>query len=321
MVSSAVVFDSSAHHFDPAPSAKPSKGPAPPLWTAPGEHEYSFAMMPLEAPPSATRAGAAGSMTVLFRRVMTFTAPDLVEEAAPKPPTVHLDPYRRNPRRHSHLDPIRQSTGAPPQREALAPIGSAGRGRGPPAVLLDSPPSSRSSRGLPIYRTDDGGHAHGSDLSGHQAELGDRTRDRAAEVEAMQVEEERRYAAAHGLRHGVHSASQRASNHGFIPVHADGGAAASVFEQQREIQWQAQAQQAQYLAYLAATQQQQLQAAGWPDAATVYAQYVAQSYPRYGNYGAESATGPTEPKALMGPKVTNSPMKPRKGPRTGGFGR
>jgi hypothetical protein len=93
-----------------------------------------------------------------------------------------------------------------------------------------------------------------------------------------------------------------------------------VFEQQREIQWQAQAQQAQYLAYLAATQQY---AAGWPDAANhIYAQYMAQSHPGYGSFAAESATGPTELKALMGPpKGSTSPVKPRKGPRTGGFGR
>jgi hypothetical protein len=128
----------------------------------------------------------------------------------------------------------------------------------------------------------------------------------------------------------MQSSSPR-SNHGSIPghsipghpipVHADGGAAASVFDQQREMQWQAQAQQAQYMAYLAATQQQQMYASGWPDAATAYAQYISQSYPGYSSYGAEPATGPTEPKALMGPKSSSSPGNIRKGPRTGGFGR
>jgi len=125
------------------------------------------------------------------------------------------------------------------------------------------------------------------------------------------------------------------------PPQAD--AAASVFEQQQALQaqaQQAQMQQQQYMAYLAQQQQQQHYGGGggWSDAAAqqyggggggqwaenpgVYAQYMAQAYPPYGNpYGGvpfDGATGPTELKALGGPK--GSPAK-RKGPRTGGFAR
>lgn len=69
---------------------------------------------------------------------------------------------------------------------------------------------------------------------------------------------------------------------------------------------------------------------GWPDAAGVYAQYMQQAYPPYGNpyaggapggmvqLGFDGATGPNELKPARG-----SPVKAlvRKGPRTGGFAR
>eukprot|EP00967_Tisochrysis_lutea_P035254 scaffold42167_cov30-Tisochrysis_lutea.AAC.5 len=251
----------------------------------------------------------AGKMIVTFRRVMTFTEEDVVEEAQPKPPTKHLDPYRRNPRRHSHLEPIRNlATSAAvstPSREKLAPITDRPRAPPPPPISLDSP-SGASSRGAT---------ASGPALTEYQLELGERTRERAAKLEAQQMEEERKYAATHGLLSAV------------IPVQND-AAAASVFEQQQAIQQAAQAQQAQYMAYMAAQQQQQQQqyaVGGWSDAASVYANYMAQAYPPYGNpygmLGMEGATGPTEPqlKALTVGKSPSS-LKQRK-PRTGGFGR
>jgi len=127
VVSSAVVFDSSAHHFNTAtPINRP--GSAPPLWSAPGEHEYSFSLMPLGAPPvsdpdtgAASSALAASTMSVTFRRVMSFCEKDVVEEAAPKPPTKHLDPYRRNPKRNSHLEPIR-AIGSPKDKGQLGKL-------------------------------------------------------------------------------------------------------------------------------------------------------------------------------------------------------
>lgn len=199
VVNSAVVFDSSANLLNTAKG----KNSAPALWSAPGEHEYTFSLMPLE-PPAAEAHHPVGRMTVHFRKVMAFGEADVVNEvlspnlalflsaptsfapdhapllgyqAPPKPRTDHLNPYGRNPRRGSQLQPIAQQPLT--QRERPGGIGGAAR---------EMPPSPGGRPLLPPVEAD----AAMPGLTGYQQELGDRTRDRAANLEAQQREADRR---------------------------------------------------------------------------------------------------------------------------------